>query len=148
MREEWSVAVVKRGNLLVHWSIYVSNLSYDLCRVAGLSRRDGVKIKLLLLHNERRQMRWFGNLVRMPPGRLPTEVLQACSNRGSSRRRALGGPRKTWVFTRKSWEGEAGEVEVWTSLLRLLRYSFILDFPAAHQFEFTETEILKIATLI
>uniref|UniRef100_A0AAR2LIM4 Rhophilin, Rho GTPase binding protein 1 n=1 Tax=Pygocentrus nattereri TaxID=42514 RepID=A0AAR2LIM4_PYGNA len=31
----------------------------------------------LLLHVERSQLRWFGHLVRMPPGRLPWEVSQA-----------------------------------------------------------------------
>lgn len=29
---------------------------------------------MLLLRIERSQMRWFGHLIRMPPGRLPLEV--------------------------------------------------------------------------
>ena len=36
-------------------------------------------IFLFLVHVERSQLRWFGHLVRMPPGRLPREVFRACS---------------------------------------------------------------------
>ncbi|KAK5873269.1 hypothetical protein PBY51_018325 [Eleginops maclovinus] len=57
-----------------------------LRRVAGISLRDkvrssviweGLGVEPLLLHVERSQLRWFGHLVRMPPGRLPREVFQA-----------------------------------------------------------------------
>ncbi|KAI3356712.1 hypothetical protein L3Q82_003310 [Scortum barcoo] len=57
--------------------------------VAGRSLRDrvrssvtreelGVEPLLLLLRIERSQLRWLGHLFRMPPGRLPREVFQAC----------------------------------------------------------------------
>ncbi len=58
-----------------------------LRRVAGVSIRVKVKtlvireelgVELLLLCNDRSQLRWFRHLVRMPPGRLPGEVFQAC----------------------------------------------------------------------
>ncbi|KAJ8003299.1 hypothetical protein DPEC_G00167980 [Dallia pectoralis] len=54
-------------------------------KVAGLSLRDRVRssvireelgVEPLLLCIERSQLRWFGHLVRMPPGRLPREVFQ------------------------------------------------------------------------
>ncbi|KAK5851386.1 hypothetical protein PBY51_002187 [Eleginops maclovinus] len=57
-----------------------------LRRVAGISLRDKVRSSVireglggepLLLRVERSQLRWFGHLVRMPPGRLPREVSQA-----------------------------------------------------------------------
>ncbi|KAI3374480.1 hypothetical protein L3Q82_006305 [Scortum barcoo] len=58
-----------------------------LRRVAGRSLRDRVRssvtreelgVEPLLLRIERSQLRWFGHLFRMPPGRLPREVFQAC----------------------------------------------------------------------
>ncbi|TWW63116.1 hypothetical protein D4764_03G0001240 [Takifugu flavidus] len=72
-----------------------------LRRVAGPSLRDRVRssaireelgVELLLLRVERSQMRWLGNQVRMPPGRLPGEVFRACP----SGRRPLGRPRTRW----------------------------------------------------
>ncbi|XP_070404401.1 uncharacterized protein [Nothobranchius furzeri] len=57
-----------------------------LCRVAGLSLRDGVRISVireglgvdpLLLLIERSQLRCLWHLVRMPPALLPGEVFQA-----------------------------------------------------------------------
>uniref|UniRef100_A0A8D0DB40 C2H2-type domain-containing protein n=1 Tax=Sander lucioperca TaxID=283035 RepID=A0A8D0DB40_SANLU len=57
-----------------------------LRRVAGVFLRDRVRssvireelgVEPLLLRVERSQLRWFGHLVRMPPGRLPREVFQA-----------------------------------------------------------------------
>ncbi|MED6282763.1 hypothetical protein CHARACLAT_001674 [Characodon lateralis] len=33
--------------------------------------REGLRVDPLLLHVERSQLRWLGNLVGMPPGRLP-----------------------------------------------------------------------------
>uniref|UniRef100_A0A3Q1CIM7 Rap guanine nucleotide exchange factor (GEF) 6 n=1 Tax=Amphiprion ocellaris TaxID=80972 RepID=A0A3Q1CIM7_AMPOC len=53
--------------------------------VGGLSLRDRVTssdirrelgVEPLLLRVERSQLRWFGHLIRMPPGRLPLEVFQ------------------------------------------------------------------------
>lgn len=52
-----------------------------LCRVAGASLRERVRSSViqerlgpLLLSIERNQWKWFGHLVRMPPGHLPREV--------------------------------------------------------------------------
>ncbi|KAJ7996720.1 hypothetical protein DPEC_G00239960 [Dallia pectoralis] len=54
-----------------------------LRKVAGLSLRDRVRssvireelgVEPLLLCVERSQLRWFGHLVRMPPGRLPSQL--------------------------------------------------------------------------
>ena len=33
--------------------------------------REEIRVKLLLLCVERKQFRWFGHLVRIPPGRVP-----------------------------------------------------------------------------
>ncbi|KAI3376789.1 hypothetical protein L3Q82_000389 [Scortum barcoo] len=62
-----------------------------LRRVAGRSLRDRVRSSvtreelgvepLLLRRIERSQLRWLGHLFRMPPGRLPREVFQACPTR-------------------------------------------------------------------
>ena len=55
-----------------------------LCRVAGVSLRDrvrssaiqeGLGVELPLLCFERSQLKWFGHLMRMLPGRLPREVV-------------------------------------------------------------------------
>ncbi|KAI3374050.1 hypothetical protein L3Q82_022616 [Scortum barcoo] len=107
------------------------------CRVAGRSLRDRVRssvtrrelgVEPLLLHIERSQLRWPGHLFRMPPGRLPREVFQACP----TGRRPRGRPRTRWrdYVSRLAWERLGGppeeleEVsgvrEVWASLLRLL----------------------------
>ena len=73
-------------------------------------------------------MRWFGHLIRMPPGRLPGEAFRACP----TGRRPRGRPRTRWrdYVSRLAWEHlgipreeldeVAGEREVWASLLRLL----------------------------
>ncbi|KAL7836057.1 hypothetical protein SRHO_G00284040 [Serrasalmus rhombeus] len=147
-----------KARLSIYWSIYVPTLTYGhelwvmtertrsriqaaemsfLRRVAGLSLRDrvrssvireGLGVEPLLLHVERSQLRWFGHLVRMPPGRLPWEVSQA-SPLG---RRPRGRPRTRWrdYIAQLAWEHlgipprelveVAGEREVWASLLRML----------------------------
>ncbi len=46
-------------------------------RVRSSVIRDGLGVELLLLCVKRSQLRWFGHLVRTPPGRLPMEMLQA-----------------------------------------------------------------------
>ncbi|KAJ7992757.1 hypothetical protein DPEC_G00281980 [Dallia pectoralis] len=108
-----------------------------LRKVAGLSLRDRVRssvireelgVEPLLLCVERRQLRWFGHLVRMPPGRLPREVFQA----RPAGRRPRGRPRTRWrgyIFT-MVWDClripqselayVAREREVWGPLLELL----------------------------
>uniref|UniRef100_A0A3P9D6Y1 Uncharacterized protein n=1 Tax=Maylandia zebra TaxID=106582 RepID=A0A3P9D6Y1_9CICH len=95
-----------KAKLSIYRSIYVPTLTYGhelwvvtertrsriqaaemsfLRRVAGLSLRDrvrssaireGLRVEQLLLHIERSQLRWFGHLARMPPGRLLGEVFQ------------------------------------------------------------------------
>ncbi|KAI3351203.1 hypothetical protein L3Q82_005757 [Scortum barcoo] len=83
-----------------------------LRRVAGRSLRDRVRSSvtreelgvepLLLLRIERSQLRWLGHLFRMPPGRLPREVFQACP----TGRRPRGRPRTRWrnYVSRLAWE--------------------------------------------
>lgn len=56
-----------------------------LCRVSWLSLRKGdelhhsgeLRVKLLLLDNERSKLRQFGHMMRMPPGLLPLDVFWA-----------------------------------------------------------------------
>ena len=97
----------RKAKLSIYRSIYVPTLTYGhelwvvtertrsriqaakmsfLRRVAGLSLRDKVRssdirrelgVEPLLLRVERSQLRWFGHLTRMPPGRLPLEVFRA-----------------------------------------------------------------------
>ncbi|KAJ7994746.1 hypothetical protein DPEC_G00252670 [Dallia pectoralis] len=102
-----------------------------LRKVAGLSLRDRVRssvireelgVEPLLLCIERSQLRWFGHLVRMPPGRLPREVFQA----------RRGRPRTRWrdYISTLAWErlgipkselaNVARERVVWGPLLELL----------------------------
>ena len=148
----------QKAKLSIYRSIYVPTLTYGhelwvvtertrsriqtaemsfLRRVSGLSLRDRVrssdirerlKVEPLLLRIERSQMRWFGHLVRMPPGRLPGEVFRACP----TGRRPRGRPRTRWrdYVSQLAWERlgilpeelveVAGERRVWASLLRLL----------------------------
>uniref|UniRef100_A0A8C9X6F4 B30.2/SPRY domain-containing protein n=1 Tax=Sander lucioperca TaxID=283035 RepID=A0A8C9X6F4_SANLU len=108
-----------------------------LRRVAGVSLRDRVRssvireelgVEPLLLRIERSQLRWFGHLVRMPPGRLPREMFQA----RPAGRRPRGRPRTRWrdYISNLAWErlgipqsdlvNVAREREVWGPLLELL----------------------------
>ena len=108
-----------------------------LRRVAGVSLRDkvrssvireGLGVEPLLLRVESSQSRWFGHLVRMPPGRLPGEVFQA----HPAGRRPKGRPRTRWrdYISWLAWErlgipqselvDVARERNVWGSLLELL----------------------------
>ncbi|KAI3362783.1 hypothetical protein L3Q82_001835 [Scortum barcoo] len=86
-----------------------------LRRVAGRSLRDRVRssvtreelgVEPLLLRIERSQLRWLGHLFRMPPGRLPREVFQACP----TGRRPRGRPRTRWrdYVSRLAWERLSG----------------------------------------
>ncbi|KAI3355014.1 hypothetical protein L3Q82_004559 [Scortum barcoo] len=84
-----------------------------LRRVAGRSLRDRVRssvtreelgVEPLLLRIERSQLRWLGHLFRMPPGRLPREVFQACP----TGRRPRGRPRTRWRnYVSLGWPGNA-----------------------------------------
>jgi len=108
-----------------------------LRRVAGLSLRDRVRssdirrelgVEPLLLRVERSQLRWFGYLIRMPPGRLPLEVFRT----RPTGRRPWGRPRTrcrdyisllAWEhlgIPQKELESVAGEKEAWGALLRQL----------------------------
>jgi len=108
-----------------------------LCRVAVLSLRDRVRssdsrrelgVEPLLLRIERSQLRWFGHLIRMSPGRLPLEVFQT----RPTGRRPQGRPRTRWrdYISRIACErlgipqnalgNVAGERGVWVNLLGLL----------------------------
>ncbi|KAK3528665.1 hypothetical protein QTP70_007204 [Hemibagrus guttatus] len=87
-------------NERVRSRIQVAEMSF-LHRVAGRPPRDRVRssvtqeelgVELLLLHIERGQLRWLGHLFRMPPGRLPGEVFQACP----TGKRPRGRPRTRW----------------------------------------------------
>lgn len=108
-----------------------------LRRVVGVSLRDRLRssvireelgVEPLLICVERSQLRWFGHLVRMPPGRLLREVFQACP----AGRRPRGRPRTRWrdYISNLAWEhlgipqselvNVAREREVWGPLLELL----------------------------
>ncbi|KAI3362770.1 hypothetical protein L3Q82_001822 [Scortum barcoo] len=92
--------------------IQAAEMSF-LRRVAGRSLRDRVRssvtreelgVEPLLLHIERSQLRWLGHLFRMPPGRLPREVFQACP----TGRRPRGRPRTRWRdYVSLGWPGNA-----------------------------------------
>jgi len=148
----------RKAKLSIYWSVYVPILTYGhdlwvvtkrtrsqiqvaemsfLRRVAGLSLRDRVRssdimrelgVEPLLLRIERSQLRWFGHLIRMPPGRLPLEVFQA----RPTGRRPRGRPRTRWRdyiswlacerlgIPQNELGNVAGERKVWVSLLGLL----------------------------
>ncbi len=73
-------------------------------------------------------MRWFGHLVRKPPGRLPRGLFQA----RPARKRPRGRPRSRWrdYISALAWEhlgilqselaDVAREREVWVSMLKKL----------------------------
>ncbi|KAK3521504.1 hypothetical protein QTP70_007969 [Hemibagrus guttatus] len=122
----------RKAKLSIYQSIYVPTLTYGhelwvmtervrsriqaaemsfLHRVVGPSLRDSVSssvtreelgVEPLLLHIERGQLRWLGHLFRMPPGRLPGEVFQACP----TGKRPRGRPRTRWrdSVSRLAWE--------------------------------------------
>ena len=144
--------------LLIYRSIYVPTLTYGhelwvvtertssriqaseinfLRRAAGLSLRDKVRssdirrelgVEPLLLRVERSQLRWFGHLTRMPPGRLPLEVFRArpTGRRPEADPEPAGGiiylfwPGDASGFPRRSWRVLLFEKEAWLALLNLL----------------------------
>ena len=97
-------------------------------RVRSSAIQEGLVVETLLLCVERSQLRWFGHLMRMPPGRLPREVFLA----RPTGRRPRGRPRtrRRDYISSLAWErlgipqaelaNVAGEREVWGSLLKLL----------------------------
>ena len=144
----------QKAKLSIYRSIFVTTLTYGhegwvmtertrsriqaaemgfLRRVAGVSLGDRVRSSviregLLLLCIERSQLRWFGHLVRMPPGRCPRELFQV----RPAGRRPRGRPRIRWrdYISTLAWErlgipqselaDVAGKREVWETLLELL----------------------------
>ncbi|KAI3368720.1 hypothetical protein L3Q82_025415 [Scortum barcoo] len=91
--------------------IQAAEMSF-LRRVAGRSLRDRVRssvireelgVEPLLLRIERSQLRWLGHLFRMPPGRLPREVFQACP----TGRRPREDPGHAGETMSLSWPGNA-----------------------------------------
>ena len=148
----------RKAKLSIYRSIFVPTLTYGhegwvmtertrsrvqaaemgfLRRVAGVSLRDrvrssvireGLGVEPLLLCIKRSRLRWFGHLVRMPPGRFPWEVFQA----RPAGRRPQGRARTRWrdYISTLAWErlripqselvNVAREREVWGPLLELL----------------------------
>jgi len=144
----------RKLKLSIYWPVYVPILTYGhelwvvtertrsqiqvaemsfLHRVAGLSLRDRVRssdirrelrVEPLHLRIEKSQLRCFGHLIWMPPGRLPLEVFQA---RPTSRR-SRGRPRTRWRdyicerlgIPENELENVAGERGIWVNLLGLL----------------------------
>ena len=71
-------------------------------RVRSLDIRGELRLELLLLRIERSQLRWFGHLIRMPPGCLLVEVFEA----SPTGRRPRGRPRTRWrdYISLLTWE--------------------------------------------
>lgn len=83
--------------------------------------QKGLRVNLLILHFKRSQLKWFGHLIRMPPGCILGEVFWACP----TRRRPPVRPRICWRdytswLTWQQLEGVVRVMEVEPSLLRLL----------------------------
>ena len=74
--------------------VQTSEISF-LQRIEGVTIcseiRKFLNIKLLLLRIERSQLRWFGNVSRMPQERLPNQALLAKANRRRPVRRPRTG---------------------------------------------------------
>ena len=110
----------RKAKLSIYWSVFIPTLTYGherwvmtkrmrsrvqtaemgfLCmggggrdRVRSSAIQEGLEVEVLLLCVERSQLRWFGLLTRMPPGRLPKEVFLA----RPTGRRPRGGLRTRW----------------------------------------------------
>ena len=112
------------NGVALQWTVPVSLRD----RVRSSAIREGLGVEPLLLCVERGQLRWFGQLMRMPPGRLPREVFLA----RPTGRRPRGRPRTRWRgyisslsrerlgIPQSELAGVAGEREVWGSLLKML----------------------------
>ena len=96
-------------------------------RVRSSAIWEGLRGEPLLLCVERSQLRWFGHLVRMPPGSFPWR-----RSRHVQLGEATGRPRTRWrdYISTLAWEhlgipqselaDIAGKREVWETLLELL----------------------------
>ncbi|TWW54834.1 hypothetical protein D4764_0259720, partial [Takifugu flavidus] len=81
----------RKAKLSSYRSIYGGGLSLrDRVRSSDIQEELGVEP--LLLHIERSQLGWLGDLARMPSSRLPLEVLWTCA----TGRRPHGQPRTRW----------------------------------------------------
>ncbi|KAI3372952.1 hypothetical protein L3Q82_023399, partial [Scortum barcoo] len=116
MRSVYRTVVVKKelsrkAKLSIYRSIYVPTLTYghELWRPLEIGVRSSVTREelgvepLLLLRIERSQLRWLGHLFRMPPGRLPREVFQACP----TGRRPVEDPGHAGETMSLGWPGNA-----------------------------------------
>ncbi len=116
--------------------IQAAKISF-LCGVSGLHLRDRVRssdirrelgVEPLFLRVKRNQLKWFGHLIRMPPGRIPLEVFWA----RPTGRRPRARLRTCWrdYISHLAWkcfgippqdqENIAGERDVWNTLFSLL----------------------------
>jgi len=72
--------------------IYIIAVCVCVCELPPSDIRRELGVEPLLLRVERSPLRWFGHLIRMPPGRLPLEAFQA----HPTGRRLRGRPRTRW----------------------------------------------------
>lgn len=108
LRKWWSTAEVGRG---------------DGARVKSSNIWRELGAELPLLGISRSQLRWFGRMIRMPPGHLPLEVFQACpSGRGPS-----VGPGLLRRITYHGWPGSA----LWPPGKELVRWRSWIPFLAS-----------------
>ncbi|KAI3354568.1 hypothetical protein L3Q82_019072 [Scortum barcoo] len=92
----------RKAKLSIYRSIYVPTLTYGH-ELWSFGHSGGARSRAAApSHRERSQLRWLGHLFRMPPGRLPREVFQACP----TGRRPRGRPRTRWrdYVSRLAWE--------------------------------------------
>ncbi|KAI3351691.1 hypothetical protein L3Q82_020526, partial [Scortum barcoo] len=111
MRSVYQTVVVKKelsgkAKLSIYRSIYTPTSPMGE-KLLVTQEELGVE-PLLLLHIERSQLRWLGHLFRMPPGRLPREVFQACPT--GRRPRFQEDPGHAGETMSLSWPGNASEV--------------------------------------
>lgn len=69
-----SVYWLKEWNDRYKWQKWVY---CEVCSCSALETGQGA-LEELLLHIKRSQLRWFGYLTKMPPGRLPGEIFWTC----------------------------------------------------------------------
>lgn len=107
-----SVMVMKelheKAKLSIYWSVYIPTLPMVMNiwtlrdRVRSSVTWKELSIEPLCLYIKRSRLWWLGQLYQMLPGRIPQEILQACS----TRRRPRGRPRTRWsdYVIRVAWE--------------------------------------------
>ncbi|KAI3373259.1 hypothetical protein L3Q82_006385 [Scortum barcoo] len=115
MRSVYRTIVVKKelsrkAKLSIYRSIYAPTLTYGHELWVVMTERTRSRIQAAEMSFLRRvagrslrdRLRWLGYLFRMPPGRLPREVFQACP----TERRPRGRPRTRWrdYVSQLAWE--------------------------------------------